>query len=156
MKLYPMTPEDLDSYRAKSVGEYAADHVKAGNWTKDEAEARAAQEYDELLPDGLDTPGMLLFTATDETGHHVGMLWLGLTHPRGVPDTGWIYDIEISAHLRRHGHGRALLAAAEHVLAEHDVGTLAFNVFGDNAAARALYESAGYEVTTLQMRKQLR
>ncbi len=35
------------------------------------------------------------------------------------------------------------------------VGSLGLNVFGSNEAARRLYESAGYAVTTQQMQKRL-
>jgi ribosomal protein S18 acetylase RimI-like enzyme len=35
------------------------------------------------------------------------------------------------------------------------VGTIGLNVFGPNTAARNLYESAGYEIASLQMHKEL-
>ena len=70
------------------------------------------------------------------------MLWLGLSHPRGVPGCGFIYDIEVDEAHRRSGFGRALVAAE-------------LNVFGDNARAIRLYETSGYGVVTQQMRKSL-
>jgi len=56
---------------------------------------------------------------------------------------------------RGQGFGRALLAAAEEEVRRHGIGALTLNVFGDNPTAISLYTSAGYQVTTQQMRKAL-
>ena len=72
----PMTTTEWDALRAGLVREYAAEHVRAGNWTEEEA-------------------------------------------------------------------------------ARHRVGAIGLNVFGSNAVARGLYASAGYEITAMNMRKEL-
>jgi ribosomal protein S18 acetylase RimI-like enzyme len=51
--------------------------------------------------------------------------------------------------------GKQLLAAIERAVADAGVGSLELNVFGNNAAAKKLYESAGFAVTSQQMRKML-
>ncbi len=77
--------------------------------------------------------------------------WVALSEP---PRPGaWIYAIEVDAAVRGKGYGRALLAALEDRVREHGVATIGLNVFGENHVARRLYESAGYETTSLQMRK---
>jgi ribosomal protein S18 acetylase RimI-like enzyme len=48
-----------------------------------------------------------------------------------------------------------LLEVAEEEAARHGVGAIGLNVFGPNRVARALYESAGFEITALQMKKEL-
>jgi len=149
-----MTPEEFHRFRDRVVTEYAADQVRAGTWSLMEAESLSRAGLDEQLPKGPDTPGQLVLVAEDDEGP-IGELWLGLKHPRGVPDTAWIQDIDITPSRRGHGLGRALLAAAEQLIAERGISALGLNVFGDNEAARGLYASAGYEVVTQQMRKQL-
>src|SRR5215213_4545047 len=60
-----MTPQDTDNvrlvelddalyreYRKHLVRDYAADKVRAGAWSKFEAESRAAKDIDGLLPEG--------------------------------------------------------------------------------------------------------
>lgn len=47
-----------------------------------------------------------------------------------------------------------MLLAESHVRSRGG-SALALNVFGFNTAARTLYESLGYETTSLQMRKPL-
>jgi ribosomal protein S18 acetylase RimI-like enzyme len=149
-----MTAAEFGEFRARLIRAYAADHVQAGNWPVADAEGRAAAEIDSLLPQGGRTPGTLLLTAQAADGGKVGHVWVALQGPDPNGDA-WIYDIEIAPKQRGRGYGRALLTAAEQAAARHGARSLALNVFGPNAIARGLYESAGYKITTLQMRKEL-
>jgi ribosomal protein S18 acetylase RimI-like enzyme len=154
MRLRPMTGTEFDQWRERLVVEFAAEQVRAGTWSEDDAEQLSEADLRSTLPEGADTAGMLLLIAEDDAGR-VGVLWLSLIHPRGAPDTAWIYDIEVVPERRGQGLGRALLAEAEREIRERGVSALALNVFGDNATARNLYSSSDYQVTTQQMRKQL-
>lgn len=155
LALRPMTEEEFAGYRGRLAREYAEEHVKAGNWAPEEALARSEAELDKLLPEGVASPDALVLTATDRDGVPLGVLWIGLKHPTGAPDTAWIYDIEVFAEHRGRGLGRALLSAAEREVARQGIGKLGLNVFGSNEVARRLYDSAGYVVTTQQMQKRL-
>ncbi|BCJ41267.1 N-acetyltransferase [Actinoplanes ianthinogenes] len=155
MVVRQMTQTEFDDWRSRAIKVYAEEQVAAGNWAAGEAERLAAEGHDALLPDGFDTPGMLFLLAHDPDGNRVGILWLSLTHPRGVPDCGFIYDIEVDEAYRGAGYGRALLTAAENELRSRGVRSLGLNVFGDNTPAVRLYESSGYRVVTQQMVKPL-
>ena len=150
----PMTRDEFEVIFSRLVREYAADHVRAGNWTEDEAETRAAEQTEELLPQGVDTPGMLLLVAETPSGEPIGHVWVGLARRNSFPGA-WIYSIEVAPQQRGKGYGRALLLAAEQATARHGVNAIGLNVFGPNTVARNLYESAGYEVSSLQMHKTL-
>ncbi|MGD0983165.1 MAG: GNAT family N-acetyltransferase [Acidimicrobiales bacterium] len=150
----PMTSGEFEAFRSRLVREYAAEHVRAGNWTEDDAEARAAEQTHELLPQGAETPGTLLLMAETADGEPIGHVWVGLEGRRGFPGA-WIYSIEIAQDHRGKGYGRALLEVAEQETARRGVTAMGLNVFGPNTVARNLYESAGYEIATLQMHKQL-
>lgn len=151
----PMTPGEFEQWQAALATAYAAEQVAAGRWAADGAVHRAREENARLLPQGLATPRTLLFTAVDGAGEPVGRAWVTLDHPRGAPDVAFLYDIEIAEAHRGKGYGRALLAAVEQATRETGVGALELNVFGTNAPAIALYDSAGYDVVTQQMRKAL-
>jgi GNAT superfamily N-acetyltransferase len=155
MQLRPMRPEELEPYLRHLAVEYGAEQASTGRWRPDEATGNALAEMHEELPDGVATRDHRLFVAEDEAGR-IGVLWIGLHNPRGVPDLAWINDIEIDEGRRGAGLGRRLLTEAERVTREEGIGWLGLNVFGRNSRARALYESAGYETTSLQMRKRLR
>jgi ribosomal protein S18 acetylase RimI-like enzyme len=151
LSIRPLTPVEFDAFRDRLVRRYAGEHVRAGNWEPRDAEATAARQTDALLPDGVDTEGALLLAAEDGDGRRVGSLWVMLNRPDGA----WIYDIEVEEDQRGKGYGRALLEAAEREAARHGVDRIGLNVFGSNSVARTLYESAGYEVVSLQLRKRL-
>ena len=151
----PMTPGEFEAIRSRMIREYAAEHVRAGDWSPDDAEVRAAAQTDELLPQGVHTPDMFMLTAMNSQGLEIGHVWVGLKRPYGSGDGAWVYNIEINPDQRGKGYGRALLEAAERETARRGVTTIGLNVFGPNAVARSLYESAGYEVATLQMKKEI-
>ncbi len=148
-----MTSAEFAAFRAHAVREYAAAHVRAGHWAADTAERRAAQETAELLPQGLETPAMLLLIGESDADGVVGTAWVATAQPERVG--AWLYDIEVVPEQRGKGYGRGLLAALERHLASFGVESLGLNVFGYNPVARELYDSSGYEVTSQNMAKTL-
>jgi GNAT superfamily N-acetyltransferase len=94
-----------------------------------------------------------LLRILDADGRPVGVLWVA-PHPRR-PAAGWVYDIEVDEDRRGQGFGRAAMLAAEDVARSEGWTAIGLNVFGRNARARALYESLGYTVDSLQMTKVL-
>jgi ribosomal protein S18 acetylase RimI-like enzyme len=149
----PMTAPEFDEFRSRRVREYAAEQVRAGNWTADDAGAQAVEQTRRLLPQGAATPGVLLLTAETADGAPVGHVWVVLDRP---PAGGaWIYDIEVLDGFRGLGYGRALLDAAERHAAALGARSIGLNVFGWNTVARSLYESAGYGVVSQQLSKEL-
>ena len=153
LHLRPMTATEYETYRARLIPGYAAEHVQAGDWSADEAEALAGEAVSSLLPGGPDTRGMLLLVAEMPRGQPVGLVWVALRPRQGE---AWIYDIQINPEHQGHGYGRALLQAAEQETARHGAAAIGLNVFGTNTVARNLYESSGYQATSMNMRKELR
>jgi GNAT superfamily N-acetyltransferase len=154
LRLRRMNADEFEAYRSRIVTDYAAAHVDAGDWSPDRAEGLAGKETESLLPAGADTQGMLLLTAESLQDGVVGLAWVALEH--GEKRGAWVYDIEIVSGQRGKGHGRALLHAVEQLVLEHGVESIGLNVFAGNGFARRLYESAGYEATSIQMRKALK
>ncbi len=153
LRLRPMTAAQFSIWRARILPGYAAAHLRAGVWSAGEADSRAAKLIGNLLPAGVETPGVLLLSAETSDGNSIGMAWLVLDRPR--PGAVWIHNIEIFPGYRGKGYGRELLAAAEQHSLEHGAKEIGLNVFGGNIIARSLYESSGYEISSLQMRKRL-
>jgi ribosomal protein S18 acetylase RimI-like enzyme len=150
LQIRAMTQEEFSRYRRRAISEYAAEHVRAGTWSAEEAEQRAAKDTDDLLPAGADTEGMVLLVG-ETGGEVVGLVWVG-----PAPDERadwWIYDIEVVPDQRGRGYGRALLDAAEREAQRRGVDAIGLNVFGGNHVALRLYESSGYQVASVLMRK---
>jgi ribosomal protein S18 acetylase RimI-like enzyme len=133
------------------VHDYAADKGRAGTWSADEAEDRAAKEIEELLPAGTLTRDHYLYTVRDESvPAEVGKLWISL---RDSGRTLWIYDISVHEKFRRRGYASRILHLVEDKARELGAAKVELHVFGHNQGARALYEKLGYTPTSIVMAK---
>lgn len=151
--LRPMSPSDFDVWLSESIESFAEDLTRATGRPMEATRVRGAAQFQELLPEGLDSPEMWLFLLFDQTGAQVGVLWLG-KHPER-PGAGYVYDLEIAEPFRRRGLARAAMLAAEPVLRDAGFSEVGLNVFGFNAPAQDLYSSLGYRVVATQMAKSL-
>ena len=153
IRFEPMTTEEFDAYRERSIPSYAAEHVRAGTFPKEGSVERARDEFQRILPQGLTTPGHTVQWIVDSTsGARVGHLWLFLApnEPRL-----FVYDIEIRPEHRRRGYAEAALAWAETYGRSHGATRLGLHVFGHNTGAIALYEKLGFVTTNRAMAKPL-
>jgi GNAT superfamily N-acetyltransferase len=155
VRLREMTQAEYDTWRARLVVGYADEKVASGAWAAEGALERSEADTAELLPDGLGTADMLLFTAEDAEGEPVGMVWLALRMPHAPEGVAWVCDIEVVDDRRGQGYGRELLAEAEDELRARGVPAVGLNVHGSNPTAMQLYATSGYRVTAQQMRKEL-
>ncbi len=151
--LEPMTETEFRLYRQRLIREYAAEKVRAGNWSAEESLSRSEQETDQLLPDGLKTKEHYLFSIRDTVlPQSVGILWFAVVHSGSKP-SAFVYDIEIEEALRGKGYGTQALKALEERVKLLGIDKIRLHVFGFNYAARALYEKLGYAITNINMEK---
>jgi ribosomal protein S18 acetylase RimI-like enzyme len=150
-----MTHSEFDVYVEGAIQEYAQEHVRAGNWSPDEATKRARAEFQDLLPSGPDTPKQHLFTIQDAaTGTAVGILWFA-EQARGPAVHAFVYDVQIHKPFRRQGYGTQAFRQLEEKVTDLGLQAISLHVFGHNQAARAMYEKLGYHVVDLIMAKTL-
>ena len=142
-------------YRESLVRDYAADKVRSGVWSSEEAEEKSANDIDGLLPEGPATPEHYLYSVEDQSiPAEVGILWIS---PRdsGVGRSVWIYDIIVHEKFRRRGYASRILRLADDRARELGADKIELHVFGHNHAARVLYEKTGYRPTSITMSKPL-
>lgn len=154
IKLVPMQQSDLEDYLAIAVQEYAQDKIDAGNYAPSEGLEKARAEFDALLPQGIDTPHQHLFSVQNEAGEKVGIFWLAEIQS-GARRFAFIYDIRIDEEHRRKGYGTQAMLAAEEEAKKLGFDRIGLHVFGRNHAALALYEKLGYEITNINMSKNI-
>ncbi|MFI5782259.1 GNAT family N-acetyltransferase [Nocardia sp. NPDC051570] len=133
--------------------EYAKDLVAAGQ-TPEDAYRRADESMARSFPSGTPGPGHAVFDVVDDAGVILGYLWIG-PDASGNADAWWIWDIVIDADKRGRGFGRQTMILGEEYARAQGAHTLGLNVFGFNTGARGLYESLGYETTSVKMLKRL-
>ena len=97
------------------------------------------------------------FVAEDASGRLLGYVILGELTPFSSPrPVGFVYDIWVAPDRRGRGVGRFLLQAAERWARAKGYGAIKLEVAEANAAALALYRSAGYLAEREYLSKRLR
>jgi RimJ/RimL family protein N-acetyltransferase len=151
VRLVEMDETPFREYRKHLVRDYAADKVRAGVWSRDEAEDRSASDVDGLLPEGTATRGHYLYSVRDESvPAEVGILWVS---PRDSGRSLWIYDIIVHERFRGRGYASRILDLVEDKARELGARKVELHVFGHNHRARAIYEKLGYTATSIVMAK---
>ena len=152
LTLRPMTPAEIDEWLPRQVAGYAALIAASGAMPTRAAREKAERDTAWYFGTGATASGQLAFRImAGKVG--VGWLWLGVPGPGPDPLMAWIFEIEIEAPFRGCGYGRAAMRLAEDEARVRGMTSLGLNVHGQNVIARSLYESLGYEVTALQMKK---
>lgn len=151
VSLVPMSPERYSTWRTYAVAEYASDNVKSGRWQADQAAALSEADFNDLLPDGLDTADHWLWSVVAASGDEVGILWVA----RRQEGHAFIYDIEMNPAQRGAGYGTAAMRALEEWCRANGFSTIGLHVFGHNDGAWRLYKRLGYNETSVQMEKRL-
>src|SRR5215210_8591381 len=142
-------------YREELVRDFADDKVRAGAWSEAEAESKAADDVDGLLPEGTATPNHFLYSVRDDSlPAEVGSVWFALM-VSGVGCSVWIYDIIINEDFRRRGYATRTLELVEDRAGELGARSVGLHVFGHNRGAQALYEKMGYNTTSITMAKHI-
>ena len=152
LTLRPMTRAEFDEWLPRQVAGYAALIAASGAMPAQAAREKAERDTARYFGSGAATPGQLVFRIMDGEVS-VGWLWLGVPGPDPDPLMAWVFEIE--AAFRGRGYGRAAMRLAEEEARARGMTSLGLNVHGQNMVARSLYDSLGYEVTAMQMKKTL-
>jgi ribosomal protein S18 acetylase RimI-like enzyme len=140
----PMTEEAFDEYVANSVPNYAREKVASGEWQEEASLERAREVFQEMLPEGLETPDNYLFEVIDEWNDTpVGVLWFAIRERAGQK-TAYICDVYIDPEQQSKGHASRALRALEDKVRSMGLTGIGLQVFGHNDSAFRLYKRLGY------------
>ena len=151
--LIPMTQPEYEAFVKRAIPEYAADNVRAGYWSESEALEKSRAGYEKLLPKGLQTENHFLYTLYHEDDA-VGMIWIRADLQSPIK-SGFIFELYVAEKFRGKGYGKQAMLLIEEKARELGLESLGLHVFAVNKVARNLYESVGYEVSSLNMTKKL-
>lgn len=155
IRLVPMLESELEAYLEKAIPGYAAENVKAGYWSEEDALERSRKAFVHLLPEGINTKNQYLFQVEDaETNQRVGIIWLN-AQTESPHSGGFIYDIEMDEAFRGKGYGKQAMLAIEEKARELGLKSIGLHVFAHNTVAKGLYEKIGYQIKSVNMTKDL-
>lgn len=138
----PFTLQEYNRFEEWSIGSYARSLVSSGTEPEKDALCAAAEEYEELLPEGMNTPGNTFLQAQNENGKIVGYVWYADAEAGEV----FLTDFGVEPDYRRQGYGFAILRKLEEKLAAEGTVRIRLHVFDNNTPAIRLYQKAGYAV----------
>ncbi|MFF2044855.1 GNAT family N-acetyltransferase [Kitasatospora sp. NPDC058170] len=140
--------EDFPDWLEQAKQGYIHDLLSSG-LSEQQARAKSDADHVHLLPQGADTPGVVLRRLHGAGPDPLGALWLAL-RVRDLPGGGplaWVMVVEVAEAHRGHGHGRSLMLLAERECLAAGVHDLGLNVFTGNEVAIRLYDSLGFRIT---------
>jgi RimJ/RimL family protein N-acetyltransferase len=157
IQLVPKTEKEFQAYLKEGTARYAEVNVKAGYWKKTEALKKSIETHNQLLPQRLATPGHHLFTITTDNKKSVGTIWIAEDHRSKTP-AGFIYDLfikEPDRGARALGMATQAMLLLEEKAKQLGLKVLYLHVFAFNKNAKHLYEKLGYQITSMNMEKQI-
>ncbi|MFI1396734.1 GNAT family N-acetyltransferase [Streptomyces sp. NPDC020681] len=149
----PMTELEFRPWLAAGVEAYAQDWIERGV-AADQARTLSKAGHAKILPDGLASPDTEISVLVHR-GEVVGTLFVGRNEVRPGEQAAYVYDVEVVEGQRGHGHGRSLMLLAERGALASGIRLLGLHVFAGNTPALRLYQSLGYETTTVHSYKPL-
>jgi len=153
VRLVLMLESDLVSYLEIIIPNYAAENVKAGYWSEEEALGKSRDAISNLLPEGVNSKNQHLYKIEDvKSGQRVGIIWLNARADAPHP-SGFIYDVEVNEEFCGKGYGKQAMLAIEEKARELGLKSIGLHVFAHNVVAKGLYEKIGYEIKSLNMTK---
>jgi RimJ/RimL family protein N-acetyltransferase len=156
IRFKPFDPVEFKAYSEIAGKQYAEEKVKSGNWEKENAPALAEREFKALLPNGIETKDNYLYSILEEKSNEkVGFIWIASNVPHSLKNDLFIYDFEIFESFRRKGYAIAALKLLEEKARELGKNRISLHVFGQNQAARKLYQKSGFEETNVVMSKKV-
>jgi ribosomal protein S18 acetylase RimI-like enzyme len=151
IRLEPLQQEEFDQIIETEIRDYAAEHVRNGNWPAEGAVERSRKEFATLLPDGIRSKDQYLWSIVDEQNNKIGVLWVQVKDQKA-----FIFDFVIDESFRGKGYGKQALTAMDEKLKSMDVESIGLHVFGDNIGAQELYKKMGFQITGMHMKKVLK
>lgn len=150
----PMTEEDLAAYLRKSIPEYAYDQTQAGNWSGAEAVNRSRAEFDQMLPEGLNTPNAVLANAMLNDSVKIGMLWYYIDPEKPVP-TIYLIDLFLFSQYKGKGYEQILIGGLEQVFKAAGARRIELQIFAHRADDLKMYFESGFRQTSVLLAKNI-
>ena len=144
LQLQPMTQDNYNKYIDCAIQKYAEEGVQSGDLEFEKSLQLATKQFNELLPDGLNSENQYLNTIINDENEKIGIMWFS-TKSRHGDNEAFLYDIEINKEYRSRGYGRESMKLLESRVKDYNLASISLHVFLHNEIACKLYNKIGYE-----------
>lgn len=148
-----MNTEEVQQYIEFEIPNYA-ENVSANHGIPKEAALKDAdkQLHSLLTEENRKKDHFIGYVFCEDKKENVGIIWYNIQPER---DRFFIFHIYIYETFRRMGYASATLTLLEEVAKQEGIGTIALNVFANNAGAQQVYNQLGYETVSMVKTKKL-
>lgn len=144
VQLREMSMEEFKIFSENSIFDYANDLVKSSGITMDEALIQAQREFEEMLPNGLETKDNILRVIVDVCEQKaVGIIWYLLEWTDNVKQV-FVNDFVINDEERRRGYASAALTEMEQDAWRNECVESIIYVWKHNLPGFNLYTKCGH------------
>ena len=144
--LRKMNEEEFRAFKAYSIADYAQDLMKGKDLTQAQALKYAEEEFDEGLPDGLETKDRFLMNIEDRSGKTVGWIWFEYyTDEADGTRLVFLADLLVFEEERRKGYASAALCEMNALAKRDGCARSELFVWDHNPGGQHLYEKCGYQ-----------
>ena len=144
IQLREMSLEEFKIFSENSIFDYANDLVKSSNITMDEARIQAQGEFEEMLPNGLETKDNDLRIIVDVAEQKaVGIIWYLFEMTDGIKQV-FLSDFIIKEEEHRKGYAYAALIEMEGDAKRNGCVESIIYVWKHNSPGINLYTKCGY------------
>lgn len=144
VQLREMSKDEFKIFFENSIFDYANDLVKSSNITMDEARIQAQGEFEEMLPNGLETKDNVLRIIVDVAEQKtVGIIWYLFEMTDDIKQV-FLSDFIIKEEERRKGYASAALIEMEGDAQRNGCVESNIYVWKHNSPGINLYTKCGY------------
>lgn len=157
LQLQAMTKQQFNEFLHSQIHEYAQQKVANKLWHPDQAQQRAAEDFQMLLPQGLDTYHNYFYVLCSKSQPIYGYVWLAEVVDGDQPDEPYLFinDYAILPKYQNQGYGQQGLQLVFEQAKKLGYQHLGLHVFGKNQIAQHLYQKMGFIPTDIVMKKSL-
>jgi len=146
--LQPMTGDQFQLFTQTAIPLFAQNKILNGDWPAETAAQKAAEAFQQLLPQGLDSPGHFFYSIIYRQDM-VGYCWYALETTS--PATLYLYEIWIEDNKRDLGLGTIAIEELQAIGRAQGASLLRLHVFGINQRALSFYQRLGFQITDYQL-----
>lgn len=157
LQLQKMTAAQFPEFMNSQINEYAHQKIANHSWPAASARQQAAEEFQMLLPDGLNTYHNYFYVLCSAAQDLYGYVWLAEVIDSDRPQQPYlfIYDYSILPDYQNQGYGQKGLELVFQVAQKLGYQSLGLHVFGQNYRAQHVYQKLGFVPTDIVMKKDL-
>ncbi|NQV15607.1 GNAT family N-acetyltransferase [bacterium] len=151
--LEQMTNIAFEKFKQRTINSYARDLTDNSGLAYEEAFDKSKKQTEHLLKDGLNTKNHdFLSIVENDLNIIIGHIWF---EHDVEPEEIFVYHIEVLEEYRNRGYGKSAFSLFEVYLKRKCISRVRLNVFEKNVIARSMYEKQGFQITNVQMQKNL-